>query len=176
MTLPEWAASRVVLALRPAHPHTPGHRAVQRAEVAVRAHLVEGSRAAARAARPAATRAPLEPDVVAPGPHPALAISALTAAVVILAADDYGASTSSAPAATAGEFRLPSHARIHGGAPVPDLSVSGRDVRVTPDTRYDRGAEQGSPNVAPTQPRPTEEQTFPGLARQGRGLPPHGPL
>ena len=61
------------------------------------------------------------------------AIVGLTVAVVILATDDYGASTSSAPAAR--EFRLPSHARIHGGAPVPDLSVSSRNTRVAPATR-----------------------------------------
>jgi hypothetical protein len=51
-----------------------------------------------------------------------IALVGLTVAVVILATDNDAASTSSAPAATAAEFRLPSHARMHGGAPVPDGS------------------------------------------------------
>ena len=51
-----------------------------------------------------------------------IALVGLTVAVVILATDNDAASTSSAPAATAAEFRLPSHARMHGGAPVPDRS------------------------------------------------------
>ena len=41
-----------------------------------------------------------------------IALVGLTVAVVILATNDDGASTSSAPAATAVDFRLPSHARI----------------------------------------------------------------
>ena len=73
-----------------------------------------------------------------------IAIVGLTAAIVILATDDDGASTSSTPAATAAEFRLPSHARTHGGAPVPDLSVPGRDVRAAPGTRYDGGPDEGT--------------------------------
>jgi hypothetical protein len=73
-----------------------------------------------------------------------IAIVGLTVAVVILATNDHAPSASSAPVPTAAEFRLPSHARIHGGAPVPDLSVSGRDVRVAPGTRYDGGPDEGT--------------------------------
>ena len=95
-----------------------------------------------------------------------IALLGLTAAIVILATDNDGASTSSAPAATAAELRVPSHARIHGGAPVPDLSV-------TPSTRYDDGRGHGGApvpdlSVAPAQPGtrydggPDEGTTGPG--------------
>jgi hypothetical protein len=111
-----------------------------------------------------------------------IALVGLTVAVVILATSDDGVSTSSAPAATAADFRLPSHARTHGGAPVPDLSVTvqtgrsaqvapppsriaqsfgtgydGRDLRMkspTPGTRYDGGPNEGTrgPRAEPAQP------------------------
>jgi hypothetical protein len=35
--------------------------------------------------------------------------------------------------------------------------------------RYDGGPEEGTAHVTPPQQRPTEEQTFPGLARQAQG-------
>ena len=60
-----------------------------------------------------------------------LAIVSLTVAVVILAANA-GTTAPSAP-----QFSVPSHARDHGGAPVPDL-------RVARGQRYDGGPEEGS--------------------------------
>jgi hypothetical protein len=73
-----------------------------------------------------------------------VALVGMTVAVVLLATDHDGASTTSltrsVPAASAAEFRLPSHARIHGGAPVPNVS----DVRGVPGTRYDGGPEEGT--------------------------------
>ena len=72
-----------------------------------------------------------------------IALVGLTAAIVTLATDE-GARTSPTPAATAAEFRLPSHARIHGGAAVPDPSVPGRDLPVAPGTRYDGGPDEGT--------------------------------
>ena len=109
-----------------------------------------------------------------------IALVGLTVAIVILATDNNGASTSSAPAATAADFRLPSHARMHGGAPVPDLRVAAQtdrsaqvapppssiaqsadmeygDLRVknpTPGTRYDGGPNEGTRGLRaePAQP------------------------
>ena len=73
-----------------------------------------------------------------------VALVGMTGAVVLLATDHDAVSTASltrsVPAAPAAEFRLPSHARIHGGAPVPNLS----DVRGAPGTRYDGGPDEGT--------------------------------
>lgn len=93
-----------------------------------------------------------------------VAVIGLTIAVVILA----GNAGTSAPAAgdgrgnaPAAEFRLPSHAGEHGGAPVPDLRAaplpegwlygSGQDEGTrnnvapqAPNTRHDGGPEEGT--------------------------------
>jgi hypothetical protein len=69
-----------------------------------------------------------------------LAIVSLTVAVVILAANA-GTTARSAP-----QFSVPSHARDHGGAPVPDL-------RVARGQRYDGGPEERTRGiVAPPAP------------------------
>jgi hypothetical protein len=64
-----------------------------------------------------------------------LAIVSLTVAVVILAANA-GTTAPSAP-----QFSVPSYARDHGGAPVPDL-------RVARGQRYDGGPEEGTRGIA----------------------------
>jgi hypothetical protein len=81
----------------------------------------------------------------------------LAAAVVVLATDDDATVTSVTRPAPAAEFQLPSHARIHGVAPVPDPSVTGtryegRDL--VPGTRYDGGPDEGTRgiHVAPATP------------------------
>ena len=63
-----------------------------------------------------------------------VAIVSLTVAVVILAGSAGSAGTT---APSAAEFSVPSHARDHGGAPVPDL-------RAARSQRYDGGPEEGS--------------------------------
>ena len=63
-----------------------------------------------------------------------LAVVSLTVAVVILAGN---ASTTAPPAS---QFGAPSHARDHGGAPVPDL-------RVARGQRYDGGPEEGTRGI-----------------------------
>lgn len=81
-----------------------------------------------------------------------LAVVSLTVAVVILAANA-GTTARSAP-----QFSVPSHARDHGGVPVPDLHVArgqrydgGPEERTrgivappAPSTRLDGGPQEGS--------------------------------
>jgi hypothetical protein len=88
-----------------------------------------------------------------------LAVAGLTIAVVILAGNG-SAPTSAASAGgrteSATQFRVPSHAADHGGAPVPDLRAGRRYdggpeegtrgvvVPAASSTRYDGGPEEGS--------------------------------
>jgi hypothetical protein len=68
-----------------------------------------------------------------------LAVVSLTVAVVILAA------SAGTTAPSAAQFSVPSYARDHGGAPVPDL-------RVARGQRYDGGPEEGTRAAAATAP------------------------
>jgi hypothetical protein len=66
-------------------------------------------------------------------------VVSLTIAVVILAGNDGTRAPSAAdPAPT--EFRVPSHARVHGGAPVPELHAAPQMY----GPRYDGGPEEGT--------------------------------
>ena len=60
-----------------------------------------------------------------------IAVIGLSVAVVILAANDRPTPTG---------FQVPSHARVHGGAPVPDL----RDGPLPNGLRYDGGPDEGT--------------------------------
>jgi hypothetical protein len=71
-----------------------------------------------------------------------IAVVGLSAAVVILATDDDPVVTSAGSATQA-------------SAPSP-----------TGTTRYDGGPEEGTADVSPSQPRVTQSQAFPGLARE----------
>ena len=64
-------------------------------------------------------------------------VVSLTIAVVILAANRDRAGAPSAPRTA---VHVPSHARVHGGAPVPDL----RSALKTNPPRYDGGPEEGT--------------------------------
>jgi hypothetical protein len=80
-----------------------------------------------------------------------LAIVSLTVAVVILAANA-GTTARSAP-----QSSVPSHARDHGGAPVPDL-------RVARGQRHDSGPEEGTRGItAATSP----SNRFDGAPEEG---------
>ena len=71
-----------------------------------------------------------------------IAVIGLSIAVVILAAND-GSSRGTTPATTVrgdSAFRVPSHARVHGGAPVPDLHVA----PLPNGQRYDGGPDEGT--------------------------------
>ena len=99
-----------------------------------------------------------------------IAVVGLSAAVVILATSEDSDTVAdsarqvTAPAATG-------DTRYHGG---PEEGTRGalpfdRPARPPAATRYAGGPEEGSADVAPSQPRPTQEQAFPGLARQASG-------
>jgi hypothetical protein len=78
-----------------------------------------------------------------------IAVVGLTAAVVILATnDDRDTSPSSATQVSA--------------------------PRPAGSTRYDGGPEEGSRGIVSAQPRVTQDQAFPGLARQATGAQPDG--
>jgi hypothetical protein len=84
-----------------------------------------------------------------------IAVIGLTVAVVVLATND-GATTSTRSAANglsepiSTQLRLPSHARDHGGTPVPDL----RFAPLPNGRRYDGGPEEGSRGIATSNPTP----------------------
>jgi hypothetical protein len=99
-----------------------------------------------------------------------IAVVGLTAAVVMLATRE----DSDTVAGSAAQLTAPAPTgdiRYDGG---PEEGTRGALSPVQPasppaTTRYDGGPEEGSADVAPSHPRPTEEQAFPGLARQASG-------
>jgi hypothetical protein len=110
-----------------------------------------------------------------------IAVAGLTAAVVILANDsDEVSSTSSAtpiesinygsgyvnpstgyPSATT---RPDSPGTRYDGGP--EEGTRGAAPARTPDARHDGGPEEGTADVSASQPRVTQSQAFPGLARE----------
>jgi hypothetical protein len=82
-----------------------------------------------------------------------IAVIGLSVAVVIPATND-GPSRGATPAtAVRGEsapteYQVPSHARNHGGAPVPDLRVA----PLPNGERYDGGPDEGTRGIVATQP------------------------
>jgi hypothetical protein len=78
-----------------------------------------------------------------------VAVVGLTAAVVILAANDESVEGPGSSAVVS--------------APAPTGSI-----------RYDGGPEEGSAGVSTSQPRPTQDQAFPGLARDATAAPDKG--
>jgi hypothetical protein len=89
-----------------------------------------------------------------------IAVAGLTAAVVILANDnDEDSSTSPAK---------PIESINYGSGHVnPSTGYPSATIRPdSPGTRYDGGPEEGSADVSASQPRVTQNQAFPGLARQ----------
>jgi hypothetical protein len=99
-----------------------------------------------------------------------IAVVGLTAAVVILATDD-NAGTS---AGTATQVSSPSPAgtiRYDGG---PEEGTRGIVPARQPAVRYDGGPDEGSRGLVSAQPRVTQDQAFPGLAREATGAQPDG--
>jgi hypothetical protein len=99
-----------------------------------------------------------------------IAVVGLTAAVVILATDD-NAGTS---AGTATQVSSPSPAgtiRYDGG---PEEGTRGIVPARQPAVRYDGGPDEGSRSLVSAQPRVTQDQAFPGLAREATGAQPDG--
>jgi hypothetical protein len=99
-----------------------------------------------------------------------IAVVGLTAAVVILATDD-NAGTS---AGTATQVSSPSPAgtiRYDGG---PEEGTRGIVPARQPAVRYDGGPDEGSRGLVSAQPRVTQHQAFPGLAREATGAQPDG--
>jgi hypothetical protein len=97
-----------------------------------------------------------------------IAVIGLTVAVVILAGND-GARTSATPATvsrsntTSPGFRVPSHAREHGGAPVPDL----RGASLPHGLRHDGGPDEGTRGITATQPPNTRTDGGPEEGSRG---------
>jgi hypothetical protein len=92
-----------------------------------------------------------------------IAVVGLTAAVVILANDsDEVSGTSSA---------RPTESINYGSGYVnPSTGYPSATIRPdSPGTRYDGGPEEGSADVSASQPRVTQSQAFPGLAREATG-------
>jgi hypothetical protein len=84
-----------------------------------------------------------------------IAVVGLTVAVVILASEHGTRTTATSTAAdrsdsARSEFRLPSHARDNGGAPVPDVGVA----PLPNGKRYDGGPEEGTRGPAQSSPAP----------------------
>jgi hypothetical protein len=132
-----------------------------------------------------------------------IAVVGLTAAVVILANDDdrdtsAGTATQvSAPSPAAGTRydggpeegtrgvapgRQPG-VRYDGGPEEGTAALTQRSAPATfdpnsidsrPGVRYDGGPEEGSRGIVSAQPRVTEDQAFPGLAREATGAQPDG--
>jgi hypothetical protein len=90
-----------------------------------------------------------------------IAVAGLTAAVVILANDsDEVSSTTSAA--------KPIESINYGSGYVnPSTGYPSATTRPdSPGTRYDGGPEEGTADVSASQPRVTQSQAFPGLARE----------
>jgi hypothetical protein len=132
-----------------------------------------------------------------------IALAGLTVAVVILAVDDdrdtsTGTATPVSAASPAGSTRydggpeegsrgvLPARqpgVRYDGGPEEGTAALSQRSAPATfdrtstdsrPGVRYDGGPEEGSRGVVSAQPRVTQDQAFPGLAREASGAQPDG--
>ena len=99
-----------------------------------------------------------------------IAVVGLSAAVVILATHEdrdtvAGSAAPATAAAPTGDVR-------YDGGPEEGTRGAltfGRPASPPAGTRYDGGPEEGSAHAALSQPRPTEAQAFPGLARQAGG-------
>jgi hypothetical protein len=103
-----------------------------------------------------------------------IAVAGLTAAVVILATNDEtttsGSSANSQSALTAQEKRWSAYDEAIRALTPEQLAAAFGTATVAPGTRYDGGPKEGNADIAQSQPRPTQEQAFPGLARQANGL------
>jgi hypothetical protein len=90
-----------------------------------------------------------------------IAVVGLTAAVVILANDsDEVSNTSSAKPIESINYGDSNYVNPSTGYP---LATSRPE---SPGTRFDGGPEEGSADVSASQPRVTQSQAFPGLARE----------
>jgi hypothetical protein len=99
-----------------------------------------------------------------------IAVVGLSAAVVILAtSEDSNTSAGSEAQATAPAPR--GDIRYDGGPEEGTRGALSFSQPASPPAgiRYDGGPEEGSTDAATSQPRPTQEQAFPGLARQAGG-------
>lgn len=94
-----------------------------------------------------------------------IVVVGLTAAVVILATDDGPTIVAGDGAAAAPAFRMPSHASLHGAAPVPDL----RFVPLPNGERFDGGPDEGSRGVVVTQSPDTRHDGGPEEGSRGPG-------
>jgi hypothetical protein len=94
-----------------------------------------------------------------------IAVVGLTAAAVILATDD-GRDTSAGSATQASAPGPAGSTRYDGG---PEEGTRGAVPARQPGVRYDGGPEEGSADVSASQPRVTQSQAFPGLAREATG-------
>ncbi len=101
-----------------------------------------------------------------------IAVAGLTAAVVIVATSDEtdigGSSASSPSSLTAQEQRWTAYDEAIRTLTPEQLAAAFGARSAAPGTRYDGGPEEGSADVAQAPARPTEDQVFPGLARQAR--------
>jgi hypothetical protein len=93
-----------------------------------------------------------------------IAVVGLSAAVVILATDDDPVVTSAGSATQASAPSPTGTTRYDGG---PEEGTRGPlSAPQSPSTRFDGGPEEGTADVSPSQPRVTQSQAFPGLARE----------
>jgi hypothetical protein len=100
-----------------------------------------------------------------------VAVVGLTAAVVIVSTnDEVGTSGGAASELTPQEKRWAAYDEAVSALTPEQLAAAFGAAVVTSGTRYDGGPEEGSADVAPDQPRPTEQQAYPGLADKARGL------
>jgi hypothetical protein len=99
-----------------------------------------------------------------------IAVIGLSIAVVILVSND-GRSPGATPATAVRsdsaptEFRVPSHAREHAGAPVPDLRVA----PLPHGQRYDGGPDEGTRGIVATQPPNVRDDGGPDEGSRGPG-------
>ena len=98
-----------------------------------------------------------------------IAVAGLTVAVVILASEHGNRTTATAAADRSGaaqsEFRVPAHAREHGGAPVPDLRVA----PLPTGRRYDGGPEEGTRGIVAAPAPGTRNDGGPEEGSRGPG-------
>ena len=99
-----------------------------------------------------------------------IAVVGLTVAVVILASEHGTRSTATSAAAdrsdsARSEFRAPSHAREHGGAPVPDLPVT----PLPTGHRFDAGPEEGTRGILAAPAPSTRSDGGPEEGSRGPG-------
>jgi hypothetical protein len=98
-----------------------------------------------------------------------IAVVGLTAAVVIVAndGDEVAGTTSAQPIESINYGGFNPATGRPDSAPLPrhEYPLQSR----TGGTRYDGGPEEGTRGAGPAQPRVTEQQAFPGLARQANG-------